>query len=389
MDTQMPDPATAPASPPVTIAPVQPDDRKRIREFIDLPFRLYRDAPQWVAPLRSELRRVLEREHPFFRHSEAQPFLALRDGEVVGRLTVFENRSFNRAQRRRSARFYHFECRNDPQAAAALFEAAAQWARRRDLVELVGPYGFSTMDGGGVLIEGFTERASMTMMHYHHPYYRGLLESWGFEKERDFYTALLERKTFQLPDKIRRVAESALKRGRFSVPSFRTKRELLALAGRIGEIYNRSFVGHDDFSPLSEGEIRSLARNLLRVSKPSLIKLLTYQGALAGFLLSFPDLSGALQRARGRLRPWNLLDLATEWRRTDLLIVNGAGILPEYQKLGGNALLYYELYRTVMQSGYQRAEMVQIADTTTLMLSDMETLGGRIHKVHRIYRRSL
>jgi hypothetical protein len=381
--------AASPGAASLTIAPVQPGDRRRIREFVELPFRLYRETAQWVPLLRSELRSILERRHPFFRHSEAQPFLALRGTEVVGRLTAFENRSYNRTRSRTSARFYHFECRNDSEAAAALFDAAARWARGRGLTELVGPYGLSTMDGGGILIEGFSERASMTMMHYHPPYYRKLLEAWGFEKERDFYSALLERETFVLPDKIRRVAEIALARGRFTVPSFRRKRELLALAGRIGEVYNRAFVSHEDFSPLSEEEIRGLARSLLRVTRPSMIKLLLYQGELAGFLLSFPDLSGALQRARGVLWPWNLVDLAGEWRRTDRLLVNGAGILPEYQKLGGNALLYYELFRTVMQSGYQRAEMVQIADTTTLMLSDMQTLGGRVYKVHRIYRRSL
>jgi hypothetical protein len=382
-------PPADPGAATLTVVPVEPGDRRGIREFIELPFHLYRGTPQWVPPLRSELRGILERRHPFFRHSEARPLLALRGGAAVGRLTVFENRSFNRTQNRRSARFYHFECRRDPEAATALFEAAAAWARERRLTELVGPYGFSTMDGGGILVEGFSERASMTMMHYHHPYYRGLLESWGFEKERDFYSALLQRDAFMLPDKIRRVAEISLARGRFTVPSFRRKRELLALAGRVGEVYNRSFVTHEDFSPLSEEEIRGLARALLRVTRPSLVKLLLYQGELAGFLLAFPDLSGALQRARGSLGPWNLMDLATEWRRTDRLLVNGAGILPEYQKLGGNALLYYELYRTVMQSGYQSAEMVQIADATTLMLSDMQTLGGRIYKVHRIYRRSL
>lgn len=372
--------------PGLRVLEVHPGDRRLIRQFIDLPFDLYRGCPQWVPPFRAELRRVLERRHPFFRHSEALPLLALRGNEVAGRLTVFENRSFNRYRERASARFYHFECREDPGAAAALFEAAAVWARTRGLGELVGPYGFSTMDGGGLLIEGFDERASMTMMHYHHPYYRRLLESQGFEKERDFYTALLERRSFELPEKIRRVAELALKRGRFAVPQLRTRGQLLALAGRIGEVYNRAFVDHEDFSPLSEAEIRGLARALLRVTKPSLVKLLLCQGEPAGFLLTFPDLSGALQRARGVLKPWSLLDLAAEARRTDLLIVNGAGILPEYQKLGGNALLYAELYRTVLQSGYQRAEMVQVADTTSLMLSDMKTLGGRVYKVHRVYR---
>ena len=110
---------------------------------------------------------------------------------------------------------------------------------------------------------------------------------------------------------------------------------------------------------------------------------------VVGFLFACPDLSAALQRARGRLNPVRLVDLLTEAGRTDTLIVNGAAILPEYQKLGGNGLMYYELIRTILDSGYRRAEMVQIADTTSLMLADMQTLGGRVYKTHRIYRRDL
>ena len=125
------------------------------------------------------------------------------------------------------------------------------------------------------------------------------------------------------------------------------------------------------------------------VSKPSLIKILYYDDQVVGFLFAFPDLSAALQRAGGRLDPIRIIDLLAEARRTDTLIVNGAAILPEYQKLGGNGLMYYELIRTILDSGYQRAEMVQIADTTNLMLADMQTLGGRVYKTHRIYRREL
>jgi hypothetical protein len=192
-----------------------------------------------------------------------------------------------------------------------------------------------------------------------------------------------------MPEKIQRVAEIHYKRGHFRVPQFRSKRAILDIARQIGDVYNRSFEVHEDFCPLREAEIDRLAQDLMLVSKPSLIKILYYDDQLVGFLFAFPDLSAALQRAQGRLGPIRLVDLLTEAGRTDTLIVNGAGILPEYQKLGGNGLLYYELIRTIVDSGYKRAEMVQIADTTSLMLADMQTLGGRVYKTHRIYRREL
>jgi hypothetical protein len=364
-------------------------DRKQIKEFIELPFRLYRDHPQWVPPFRSEMRKILSQKHPFFAHSQAAFYLARRQGRPVGRITVFENRRYNRFRDRREARFYHFECAEDDAAAAALFEAASAWAFGKRLKALAGPHGFSGMDGGGIQIDGFQQRATMTMMHYHQPYYRRLLENNGFQKERDYYTAVIDRQAFQLPEKIRRVAEIHYKRGHFRVPRFRSKRALRRLAGQIGDVYNRSFTVHDDFCPLEAAEIDRMAKDLMMVSKPSLIKILYYDDEVVGFLFAFPDLSAAMQRARGRLNPVALIDLLTEAGRTDRLIVNGAAILPEYQKLGGNGLLYYELTRTILGSGYRWAEMVQIADTTDLMLADMKTLGGKVYKTHRIYRSTL
>lgn len=371
------------------ICEVTPPDGKIINEFVDLPFRLYKNVPQWVPPFRSEKRKILRKQHPFFEHSEAAFLLARREAKPVGRITVFDNRRFNSYRNRKEARFYHFECAEDEEAAAALFAAASAWARKRGLEELVGPHGFSGMDGSGLLIDGFEHRATMTMMQYHLPYYRRLLEKNNFEKVRDYYTAVIDRSAFQLPDKIRRVAEIHYKRGHFRVPVFRKQRELLRIARQIGEVYNRAFIVHDDFCPLKEEEIDRLAKDLMLVSKPSLIKVLYYDDQVAGFLFAFPDLSGALQRAKGRLNPISLIDLLTEAGRTDTLIVNGAGILPEYQKLGGNGLLYYELIRTIEDAGFRKAEMVQVADTTSLMLADMQTLGGRVYKTHRIYRRKL
>jgi hypothetical protein len=364
-------------------------EHKLIDEFIDLPFRLYENTPQWVPPFRSEMRKILTRNHPFFDHSEAAFYLARRQERPVGRIGVFENRRFNSFRDRREARFYYFECADDDAAAAALIEAAAGWASGRGLTELHGPHGLSGMDGSGIQIDGFDHRATMTMMHYNQPYYRRFFENNNFSKVRDYYTAEIQRQGFSMPEKIRRVAEIHYKRGHFRVPRFRSKRALRRIAGQIGDVYNRSFIVHEDFCPLEEVEIERLARELMLVSKPSLIKILYYDDQVVGFLFAFPDLSAALQRAGGRLDPIRIIDLLAEASRTDTLIVNGAAILPEYQKLGGNGLMYYELIRTILDSGYRRAEMVQIADTTNLMLADMQTLGGRVYKTHRIYRREL
>ena len=125
------------------------------------------------------------------------------------------------------------------------------------------------------------------------------------------------------------------------------------------------------------------------MADPSLIKLLLSQGEIAGFLFGFPDLSAALQRSHGRITPWGIVDLLLEYRRTRWLIVNGAGILPRYQRLGGNALLYSMLEKIATQKRFLHVDAVQIAESTELMLADVSTLGGRVYKVHRLYQREL
>ena len=134
---------------------------------------------------------------------------------------------------------------------------------------------------------------------------------------------------------------------------------------------------------------RQITADLVTVADPTLIKLLLSRGKIAGFLFGFPDLSAALQRSRGHLTPWGIIDLLLEYRRTKWLIVNGAGILPQYQRLGGNALLYYMLEKVASRKRFLHVDAVQIAESTELMLSDMQTLGGKVYKRHRVYKRPL
>lgn len=359
------------------------------REFISFPHRLYRATPQWIPQLRGDVRALLARRDPFLKSEEAAFLLARRGGRTVGTIAAFDRRRYNEYHNARLGAFHFFDCEEDAEAAAALFESAFAWLRARGLAEVRGPWGLGIM-GSGLLIEGFEHPAAMTMMPYNFPYYRRLVEGSGFQKYEDQYSALLDAKAFRLPDKIRRVAEIALKRGSFTVPDIRTKRDLVRRARDVGRIYNDSFLSHgEDFVPFTPEEIGQIVKGLVTIADPRLMKLLFHGEELAGFLLGFPDLSAAIRRSRGRMTPWALVDLLLEYRRTQKLIVNGAAIAPKFQRLGGTALLYSMLERVGRERNVSSVDCVQIAETTELMLADLKTLGARIHKVHRIYRRPL
>ena len=374
----------------ITIQEIDTQSKAQVRRFTDIPFRLYAVHPQWVPPLLMDVRTMLNRQkHPFYEHSAADFFVAVRDGRDVGRIAALENTRFNATHGTRQAQFYLFECEDDQEAAAALFDRVFEWARGRGLDHVVGPKGFGVLDGYGLLVEGYEHRQMMTMMNYNYEYYPRLVEALGFEKEVDFVSCYIKAEDFRLPERIHRIAERVKRRGSLSVKRFRTKRELIKWTGRIGVTYNRAFVDNWEYYPLTEREIDFLVSNLVTVANPRLIKIITHGEDVVGFLFGFPDVSAALQRARGCLTPWGLADLLLELRRTQWVAINGAGILPEFQGRGGNTLLYTEMENTIREFGYQHADLTQVAETAVQMRSDLVNLGGKPYKNHRVYVRGI
>jgi GNAT superfamily N-acetyltransferase len=372
----------------LTVKKVDTQSKAEVNAFVQLPYRLYGDHPLWVPPLLVDAKLYLKRDkHPFFEHSAADFFIARRNGEVVGRIAALENTRFNAYHGTKQAQFYLFECVEDQEVANALFERVFEWAKARGLNTVVGPKGFSAFDGYGILIEGFEHRQMMTMMNYNYPYYP--LEALGFEKEVDFVSCYIHTPDFQLPERVHRIAKKVIARGKLQVQRFQTKKDLRAWAQKIGRTYNETFVNNWEYYPLTDNEIKFVLDNLMLVANPKLIKIITHGEDVVGFLFGFPDVSAAMQRAKGKLFPFGLVDILLEMKRTKWVSLNGAGILPKFQGRGGNALLYYEMWRTLTDFGFEHADLTQVAETAVQMRRDLENVGSKPYKNHRVYRRKI
>lgn len=373
----------------LSIEKIDTKNKIQVKRFVDLPYRLYRDCPQWVPPLYMDAYLPLNRKkHPFFEHSEADFFLAVRDGEVVGRICAANNKRFNDYHKTKKAHFYGLETINDFEIVCLLFDAAVGWAKERGLDTLIGPKGLSPFDGYGILVEGFEHRQMMNMMNYNYDYYPKLVEAYGFEKEVDFVSCYLPADSFRVPVRVERIARRVLERGDLWVKKFKTKRELLQWAPRIGYAYNKAFIYNWEYYPFTEGDVKYAVDNVFLVADPRLIKLIMHGEEIVGFLFAFPDVSAALKRARGHLFPFGLIDLLLEMKRTKTVSGNGMGILPEFQGKGGNALLYYEMGNTVFGfNKFEHIEMTQVAETTRQMRADLKNLNGVEYKNHRVYRK--
>jgi hypothetical protein len=374
----------------LTIKQIDTKNKSEVNRFVDLPYRLYKKHPQWVPPIRSDVALMLNKDkHPFYEHSEADFFVATRDGEEIGRLAVLENRHFNEYHHTKNAQFYLFDATNDQEAATELFARAFEWAKNRGLTDIVGPKGFGPVDGYGLLIEGFEHRQMMNMMNYNYPYYVQLVENLGFEKEVDFVSAYLNTETFAIPERIHRIAERARVRSGLEIKRFASKKELLSWAPRIGRTYNEAFVNNWEYIPLTDREIKFVVDNIMLVADYRLFKIITHDEDVVGFLFAFPDISAAMQRINGRLFPFGVIDILLEMRRTKWVSINGAGILSEFHGRGGNALLYSEMEKTIREFKFQDADLTQIAETAVEMRSDLMNLGGKAYKNHRVYTKQI
>ncbi|MBX2996888.1 MAG: hypothetical protein KF893_00145 [Caldilineaceae bacterium] len=374
----------------ITIEKIDTASKAQVRRFIRLPFRLYRRDRHWVPPLWVDMEAQLNRRtHPFFEHSDADFFIAVRNGEDVGRIAAIENRRFNQFHGSRKAQFFFFESEDDQAVADTLFGRLFEWAHGRGLDTIIGPKGFGPLDGYGLLVEGFEQRQMMTMMNYNPPSYPRMVERLGFGKEVDFLSCYATRERFRFPERIHKIAQRVEQRGVLRVQRFTSKSELRAWAGRIGHAYNSAFVNNWEYYPLTDREIAFILKTLETIADPRLIKVIVHDQDVVGFLFAFPDIAPAIQRHGGRLLPFGLIDMLIELRRTRWVAVNSAGILPEFHGRGGNALLYAELEKTLHSYNFQYGALYQVAETAVQMRRDLENLGGIAYKNHRVFVRKI
>jgi hypothetical protein len=361
----------------IHVQEIDTDDPKQVRRFLDFPFELYRDCPQWVPPMMGDARLQLDRKrYPFYRHSDAAFFLATGNGATLGRIAVLEHRRYTGeteggppGSSQDNAFFYLFDTVDELEAARALFNVAATWARQRGLAHLVGPFGFAAGDPIGLLVEGFDHRAAMGV-NYNYDYYARLVEACGFRKEFDLVSCHLTHQA-RLPEKIHDLAERVKQRRGFRVTDFRNKQELRALVPKIKQVYNETLARMERNAPLTEEEMDAVAERLISVADPTLIKIVMSHDEVVGFLFAFPDLSAAIQRCKGRLWPLGWLWLLREYKRTRWV----------------NLVLYSEMAKTLQTGRFTDADLVQVRDNNPKMIADLARLGAPVYKRHRVYRK--
>lgn len=316
------------------------ESRRDLERFIKFPDRLYRDCPQYVPALHSDQRKSLTKAAPL-EYCSRELFLCLDSrGHVAGRVAAIDNPRYNELYGLKRARFGWFDCIEDIEVARLLLDAASEWARGRGLNEVHGPLYYNTLGKQGMLVEGFDNRPVFNTI-YNYPYYPEFMERLGWSKELDWieYRVAVNQ---PLPEKISRVAGELKERYGLHEADIMKLKTDPGMVRSFFEVYNMAFASSvPNFIPFTDAEIAEEAASVMPFLDGRLSSiLLDEDDSVAAFGIAFPDISEALQKARGRLFPIGWIFLLRALRRCETidLMVNGAA--PKWRGKGISAVYH-------------------------------------------------
>jgi hypothetical protein len=372
----------------VEVRPVR--SRGDRREFVELPFRLHATGTPWIPPLRIERRLFLSpRLNAFFKHGQAELFLARRVGRVVGRISAQIDRNFNDFHDNAWGMFGFLELEEDPEAMRVLLDAAASWLRLRGRDLMVGPMDFTMNDESGVMIEGF-EREPLVRQPWQPPYYQRLCEEAGLEKAMDLlmWELRISDRDKILPV-IRKLSDELVPKHGIRIRKMsrrRLRRELDAFA----EIYNDAWSSNWGFVPYTKEDLDAYAQELQLVfDRDWFMVAENAQGETVGVCLTIPDINRVLRRMGGRILPFGWWHYLRRRRIVDRCRIGFLGVKPAYQHTGVAAGLYMENFAMSAATRIKWGEAGWVLETNKGLNRGMEALGGRICRKYRMYERSL
>jgi GNAT superfamily N-acetyltransferase len=363
--------------------------------FLALPERLYADDPNWVPPLRSSVRALLDTSHhPFYADGERahiELFLAEDDREVVGRVAAIHNHVSNRFHDENVVCFGFFEAVDRTDVAIGLLSAVETWASGRGARRVRGPMNPSTNYECGMLVDGFS-RPPVLMMTYNPRYYPRLVECAGYRKAKDLLAYLSAVHGASL-ERLERLAERTRARNPGLVTRAADLKAFHSEVTAIQRIYNAAWERNWGFVPMSDGEIIALAKDLRPLVHPELLRFAEIDGEPAGFLLAVPDWNPVLRDLGGSIfrHPLRTVRHVLFTGPEDLqgLRLITLGVTEPHRKRGIEAVLFAEGIRAALELGYEWAEYSWILEDNELTKRAVRLMDGELYKTYRVYEKPL
>ena len=357
--------------------------KKELKQFILLPWKIYRNDKNWVPPLISERKDFLNpKKNPFFKHAEVNLYLAKKDNQVVGRVAGIVNHLHIQTHNEKVAFFGLFECINDYKVAKALLDTAKDWLKSKGMEKLRGPADFSSNEQWGFLLEGF-DLPPVFMMPYNPKYYLEFMERYGLKKAKDLYAYRMDIDK-RPPERIYKVAERVKKKENLVVRKVNLD-DFENEVKKIKEIYNQAWSKNWGAIPMTDEEFAHMAKGMKKIADKDLLFIVEVDGKPAGFSLSFPNLNEALIKLNGRLFPFGLFKLLYYIKRIKSVRLITMGVSQKYQKIGIDTIFYTETFDNGVKKGYNGGELSWVLEDNVLMNKAIQLMNAKVYKKYRIY----
>lgn len=372
------------------------ETKKDLKRFIEFHYDLYKGNPYDVPNLYSdEVNTLSKNKNAAFDFCEAEYYLALKEGKIVGRVAAIINHKANEKWKKKDVRFGWIDFIDDIEVSRALFEAVEEYGRKKGMNDIVGPLGFTDMDPEGMLTWGFDKLGTMATIYNYEYYPQHMEKLGGWKKDNDYveYYLVVPEKS---PEKYTKIAEMVEKRYNLHVRKL-TKKDIFqgGYGKKLFDLINLTYSDLYGFSELTDRQIDQYVKMYFPLADLNLVTVIedgNKDNQLAGLGITIPSLSHALQKCRrGRLFPfgwWHLLR-AIKFHKTDGVDLLLMGFLPEYRSKGANALLFADLIPRYVDYGFKWGETQVEMESNEGVQSQWGPLDPINHKKRRCYRRSL
>lgn len=365
---------------------VQVVNEKQKKEFVMLPWKIYKNDPAWVPPLISEMYKTINGENNTLHKSGPHTLiLAMRDGKTVGRLCIGINAKLNAYKGISEGYLSLFECIDDLSVSRAMFDYANKWLKEKGINRIVGPLSVPNGDDcRGLVIDNFQD-SPMVMNVYNPQYYVKLFEDYGFTKYLDYFAFHFDLNK-GIPERFKKVSDYAEKRYKFHIDKINLKK-LDSEMRDVKKIIDISMPDEwPDFYPPSDEEIALIGQTLKPVADPDLIYIARNENnEPIGFSIAMPDYNQALKHCNGRLFPFGFLKFLWHKRHINAARIFVLFVIPEYRKKGVTGAIYLRSFEEALRKGFVIGEGSTIAEANPAMCRDAEGAGGKINKTFRIY----
>lgn len=373
----------------ITVIPVRTNTN--LKKFINLPWQIYRGNEFWVPPLIKDMKKTLNPDNNIsVSRDNMEMFLALLDGKPAARILVAYDKNLNEKKSSKIGYFSLFECINDVNISKALLDSAMKWFIDKNISEIIGPVGPTGTDSDeykGLLVDAF-DKAPFVMNSYNLPYYAGLLEKYGFEKDQDLYAYYLDKDNI-FSEKTAKVIEYAKKKYDFRVEPINFK-NLEVEVKAIKRILDLAIPDEwPDLVAPSIEDVWEMARKLKPVADPEIVIIARSGNKPVGFGLALPDYNQVMKHINGRITPLGAIKYLWYKRKINAARVFVMFVVPEFRKKGVSYAIYHQIFVNGVKNGYLQGEGSTIGETNQRMRSDIESFGGKRCKTYRIYKKQL